>query len=71
MDMTLDQQSRPIPFGPVIGSNGNGSTKRTVPQLRVGLLGGFRVERVGVAHGPARGIAGGPCPGNRSFVPRA
>jgi DNA-binding SARP family transcriptional activator len=31
------------------GTNGNGSHGRAVPQLRIQLLGGFRVERAGVA----------------------
>jgi DNA-binding SARP family transcriptional activator len=34
--------------GPVDGSNGDGRPGRPVPQLRVGLLGGFQVERDGV-----------------------
>jgi DNA-binding SARP family transcriptional activator len=49
MDMTVDRRPRPTPLSPVIGSNGDGSSKRAVPQLRLALLGGFRAERVGVA----------------------
>jgi DNA-binding SARP family transcriptional activator len=41
--MTLEQRLRSAPLSLVIGS-----TKRSAPQLRLGLLGGFRVERVGV-----------------------
>jgi DNA-binding SARP family transcriptional activator len=36
-------------MGPEVACNGGGPPKRAAPQLRVGVLGGFRVERVGVA----------------------
>src|SRR3954466_2370047 len=41
--MTLEQGLGSAPLSVVIGPN-----KRPVPQLRLGLLGGFRAERVGV-----------------------
>jgi DNA-binding SARP family transcriptional activator len=47
--MAVDRQPRSLPWDPSGGQNGNGFPKRAVPQLRVQLLGGFRVERVGVA----------------------
>src|SRR4051812_38281863 len=43
MDMTVEQGLRSAPLSLVIGSK-----KRSVPELRLGLLGGFRAERVGV-----------------------
>jgi DNA-binding SARP family transcriptional activator len=47
-EMNANGRFRRTPLGPAFGSNGDGSPKRAVPQLRVELLGGFRVERVGV-----------------------
>ena len=47
IDTTASRRSKRL--GPVGGSNGDGRRERGVPQLRVGLLGGFQVERDGVA----------------------
>jgi DNA-binding SARP family transcriptional activator len=47
--MTVDPRLRPTALSFFSGRNGNGSHERTVPQLRLELLGGFRVERAGVA----------------------
>jgi DNA-binding SARP family transcriptional activator len=47
--MTVDPRLRPTALSLFSGANGNGFHKRAVPQLRVELLGGFRVERTGVA----------------------
>jgi DNA-binding SARP family transcriptional activator len=49
MEMTSERRRAPTPLRPVIDSNGPGSPERAVPQLRLRLLGGFRVERVGAA----------------------
>jgi DNA-binding SARP family transcriptional activator len=47
--MTVDPRLRPTALSHVSGANGNGARRRAVPQLRIELLGGFRVERAGVA----------------------
>ena len=52
--MTVDPQLRPTALSLFSGANGNGFHKRSVRQLRVELLGGFRVERAGIAR-PASG----------------
>jgi len=46
--MTVDPRLRPTRLSLFPGGNWNGSHKRAVPQLRLELLGGFRVERAGV-----------------------
>jgi DNA-binding SARP family transcriptional activator len=46
--MTVDPRLRPTGLSLFYGRNGNGSNKRAVPQLRLELLGGFRVERAGI-----------------------
>jgi DNA-binding SARP family transcriptional activator len=47
--MTVDPRLRPTALSFFSGTNGNGFHKRALPQLRLELLGGFRVERTGVA----------------------
>jgi DNA-binding SARP family transcriptional activator len=47
--MTVDPRLRPTDLSLVSGGNGNGAHRRAVPQLRIELLGGFRVERAEVA----------------------
>jgi DNA-binding SARP family transcriptional activator len=47
MDATGNGRSRRIAQNGVVGSNGNGPSARAVPPLRVDLLGGFRVRRIG------------------------
>ena len=49
--MTVDPRLRPATLSVFSGPNGNGFHKRAVPRLRIELLGGFRVERAGVARG--------------------
>ena len=47
--MTVDPRLRPTALSLFSDRNGNGFHERAVPQLRLELLGGFRVERAGVA----------------------
>jgi DNA-binding SARP family transcriptional activator len=47
MDVTLNRPLERTPLSRVGYSNGDATPVRALPQLRVGLLGGFRVERVG------------------------
>jgi DNA-binding SARP family transcriptional activator len=47
--MTSDSRLRPTALSRVSGANGNRAHTRAVSQLRIELLGGFRVERAGVA----------------------
>jgi DNA-binding SARP family transcriptional activator len=46
MEMTMVRPLTRPPLSRVVYSNGHSSPARAVPQVRVGLLGGFRVERV-------------------------
>jgi DNA-binding SARP family transcriptional activator len=48
MDATLNSQLERTPPSLVVSSAEDAAAMRTVPQLRLRLLGGFRVERVGV-----------------------
>jgi DNA-binding SARP family transcriptional activator len=52
--VSLNQRDGWIPPGTTGGANGNGRCGPAVPQLRIRLLGGFRVERVAPA-GPISG----------------
>jgi DNA-binding SARP family transcriptional activator len=52
--MTVEPQLRPTGLSLPSGRNGNGFHTRAVRPLRIKLLGGFRVERTGVA-GPVAG----------------
>ena len=47
--MTVDPRLRPTALSLLSGTNGNGFHKRAVRPLRIQLLGGFRVERTGLA----------------------
>jgi DNA-binding SARP family transcriptional activator len=47
--MTLDPRLRPTALSLLSGTNPNGFHKRPVRPLRIQLLGGFRVERAGLA----------------------
>jgi DNA-binding SARP family transcriptional activator len=47
--MTVDSRLRPTALSLLPSPNGNGFRKRAVRPLRIELLGGFRVERAGVA----------------------
>jgi DNA-binding SARP family transcriptional activator len=47
--MTVDPRLRPTALSLLSSTNGNGFHKRAVRPLRIQLLGGFRVERAGVA----------------------
>ena len=49
METTLNRPLKRTPLGRVVCANGDATPVRAVPQLRVGLLGGFRVDRAGVA----------------------
>ncbi len=49
MDITLNRPSKRTALSRVVCSNGDATPVRALPQLRVALLGGFRVERIGVA----------------------
>jgi DNA-binding SARP family transcriptional activator len=46
MDVTLNRPPERTPPSRIVSSNGNATHVPVLPQLRVGLLGGFRVERV-------------------------
>jgi DNA-binding SARP family transcriptional activator len=49
MDARADGHRERIPLGVVVASSGDGPPACDAPELRVRLLGGFRVERVGAA----------------------